>query len=212
MSQFLPIVRRLLPILLCIAALSPVCAQTVAQQALEILAPDENPQYFPIGLFSEDVQVSEWTARRYAKDLRALGEPSLWKTTMKPDWAVYRFTVIPSRAPGFVLRLMVDPDGNATLVAKWQIRGEGPESTHVHQQSVPVGREQVKEFDELVRASNFWLLSTGKLAAGVDGQEWLLEGRRNSEYHIVERWSGAMEGGYYKACEYLYKLGLAVAK
>lgn len=195
--------RRVLPVLLCLALLSPVCAQRVAKQVLEVLPPDENPQYFPIGLFSENSELSEWTARRYAKDLRGLGEPSLWKTIMKPDWAVYRFTLIPSRAPGFVLRLMVDPNGDGTLLVKRWTQGEGAESSRLRQESVPVGRDQVKEFVQLLADANFWVLSTGKLAGGVDGQEWLLEGRRSSEYHVVDRWDGAIEDGYRNACEYL---------
>lgn len=212
MRQFLPIVRQVLPVLLCLAALGSVGAQTVARQVLQTLPPDENPQYFPVGLFSEDPELSEWTARRYARDLRALGEPSLWKTTMKPGWTVFRFTVIPSRGSGFMLRLMVEPEGDATLVVKSKARGEGAETNSVRQQSTAVGREQVNQFVELLDQANFWELSTAKLAAGVDGQEWLLEGGRRGEYHAVERWDGAMEDQFRNACEYLYKLGQSVAK
>lgn len=204
--------RQVLPVLLCIALLSPACAQTVAKQVLEVLPPDENPQHFPIGLFSENAELSEWTARRYAKDLRGLGEPSLWKTIMKPDWAVYRFTLIPSGAPGLATRLMVDPDGNGTLLVKRWVQDEGAESSRVDQRGAPVEREQVKQFVQLLDNANFWILSAAKLAGGVDGQEWLLEGRRGSEYHVVDRWSGAMEGSYSNACEYLYKLSASATK
>src|SRR5208283_2966130 len=36
-----------------------------------------NPQYFPVGLFSKYPELSDWEARWYASELRALNEPSV---------------------------------------------------------------------------------------------------------------------------------------
>jgi len=206
--------RGWIPVLLLGAALGAVQVhvQTATQHIRQTLPPDENPQYFPIGLFSEFADASEWVARWYASELRKLAEPSLWTATPKQGAALFRFTVIPCRAPSFIVRLAVDSDGSGTLTTKWRVRSNGAtEASDVRQESMPVGSEQVKKFVELLNDADFWSMPAEKPAQGLDGQEWLLESKQNGEYHIVDRWNGVMEDSYHKACEYLYKLGFAKA-
>jgi hypothetical protein len=197
------------PVLLGLVAISGIHAQTKTKHIQQRFPPDENPQYFPVGLFSEIPGLNEVRARWYASVLRGLEEPSLWSATTKAGEAVYRFTVIPAFAAPFAVRLVVDPDGTGTLIAKWKVREAGAKTGRLEQESLSVGGEQVKQFVELLGDADFWLLSTERPAQGRDGQEWLLEGKENGEYHVVDRWNGVMEDGYYNACQYIYKLGLS---
>jgi hypothetical protein len=45
-----------------------------------------------------------------------------------------------------------------------------------------------------------------KPVGGADGQEWILEAKKNGKYHVVDRWSGWREVSYSQACEYLREL------
>jgi hypothetical protein len=200
--------RWLVPVPLFFLALGLVGAQTGRKHIQQRFPPDENPQYFPVDLFSERPELSESMARWYASVLRDLKEPSLWMAVPKQDCAVYRLTVIPALEPSFVIRLFVAPDGSGALVTKWRVRSRNvSESNNPQHRSLAVSPEQVKKFLELLDEGDFWHISAEKPAQGHDGQEWLLEGKRNGEYHIVDRWNGVMEEGYYNACAYLYKLG-----
>jgi hypothetical protein len=41
---------------------------------------------------------------------------------------------------------------------------------------------------------------------GTDGSRWILEGIRDGEYHVVDRWS-PKENSYSQLCKYLLRLG-----
>jgi hypothetical protein len=50
----------------------------------------------------------------------------------------------------------------------------------------------LNDWEKLQRAlmiSNFWSLDTADEQLGLDGAQWLIEGRRGDIYHSVERWS-----------------------
>jgi hypothetical protein len=53
--------------------------------------PDVSPQYFPTGVFSEYPDLSDSRSRRYAKLLRAMGEPSLVDAAKNKPSDSYRF-------------------------------------------------------------------------------------------------------------------------
>jgi hypothetical protein len=48
------------------------------------------------------------------------------------------------------------------------------------------------DWDTLQRAleaSDFWALDTQDKRLGLDGAQWLIEGRRGDTYHSISRWS-----------------------
>jgi len=167
--------------------------------------PDRKPQYFPVGLFSKYPEVSEWEARWYASELRHLREPSLVEGESRRKYSVYRFLRMPSFWPSLVIRLVVSPDGTGTLVAK-RTNSQVEDENAPREQTLPISSEQVNDFLNLLHEADFWSLPTAKSRSGFDGEEWLLEGKRNDKYHVVDRWSGAMEETYSRACNYLQEL------
>jgi hypothetical protein len=42
--------------------------------------------------------------------------------------------------------------------------------------------------DALTHAS-FWVLRPQENSAGLDGAQWIIEGRAGAKYHVVDRWS-----------------------
>jgi len=178
--------------------------------------PDTAPQYSPAGVFHENPQMSYWEARWFASELRSLGEPSLLGKRGVPGTTVYRFTLIPSFTPTFVVRLVIAPDGTGTLhtmTTPRNRRGGGErECPRIDQ---PVTAEQVREFLSLLEQADFWnldtCLQTRGLDRGLDGEEWLLEGVSNGKYHVVQRWCPSRAYGYRVACQYLLDLSLLYA-
>jgi hypothetical protein len=200
--------RSLLSIFLCFLAVSSPSGQTIPKrpQIKQGNPPDRNPQYFPVGLFSVYPELSDWEARWYASELRALHEPSLLGGKAKHS-VVYRFLLIPSFTPSLAIRLVVHPDGTGTLVAKLRARSKGETEPAPAEETVSVSSEQVGKFEDLLDQSNFWFLPTKwDPVRGADGEEWILEAKKNRKYHVVDRWSGWREVSYSQACEYLREL------
>ena len=200
--------RSLLSIFLCLFAVSSICAQasTKRPSIKQTRPPDSNPQYFPVGLFSKYPELSEWEARWYASELRQLREPSLLERKNSRGYSVYRFLLIPSFSPSLVIRLVVNPDGTGTLAAKLSANSRGEDENAPQEQTLTVSFEQVNEFFNMLHEADFWSLPTAKSGYGLDGEEWLLEAKRNGKYRVVDRWSGSMEATYSRACNYLQEL------
>lgn len=200
--------RTLLPIFCSLLVVSSICGQTSAKRPTikQLRPPDNKPQYFPVGLFSRYLELSEWEARWYASELRQLREPSLLEAKNRRGYSVYRFLLIPSFSPSLVIRLVVNPDGTGTLATKLRTNIRGEDENAPLEQTSAVSFEQVNDFVNLLRDADFWSSPTAKSRYGFDGEEWLLEGKRNDKYHVVDRWSGAMEATYFRACNYLQEL------
>lgn len=200
--------RSLLSIFLCFLAVSSSCGQTTAKRPKirQVNPPDRNPQYFPVGLFSKYPELSDWEARWYASELRALNEPPLLEGKARHS-VVYRFLLIPSFSPSLAIRLVVNPDGTGTLVAKLRANSRGGTEAAPAEETVSVSSEQVGKFEDLLDESNFWCLPTKwDLVRGADGEEWILEARKNGKYHVVDRWSGWRGVSYSQAYEYMREL------
>jgi hypothetical protein len=202
--------RSLLSIFLCLFAISSSCAQTSTKHAAikQTRPPDSRPQYFPVGLFSKYPELSEWRARWYASELRGLEEPSLLEGKANRGSVAFRFLLIPSFTPSLVIRLVVNPNGSGTLVARLGTKRRATTETAPQQKTVSVSPEQVNKFLGLLYGAHFWTLQTAQSESvtGADGEEWLLEVRQNDEYHVVDRWHGWIEASFARACDYLQEL------
>ena len=61
------------------------------------------------------------------------------------------------------------------------------------------------KFIKLLQQASYWQLPKESKNGGRDGAQWILEGKKDEQYHVVDRWSP--EGGSYReACLYLLKL------
>jgi hypothetical protein len=143
--------------------------------------------YFPPGSL-DDFHV-QW----YSKQLKALHEPSLWELSQKdPGAEVYRFLYLRTCNHPISVRLTVTKTGSGWLYAHMTsgTGGYAPGGirrvnhswqTHSKTQSL------LASFD----TAGFWTLSTIETTTrvGLDGAQWVFEGVRNGQYHVVDRWS-----------------------
>jgi hypothetical protein len=169
--------------------------------------PDANPQYFPVGVFSNDPVRPDASARWYSAFLRSMKEPSLLSAAANRDFLGYRFLYLRTFHHPIAVRVELNPDGTGKLFGT-ETSGAGGfrTGTVLFRQTIALSKEQVDRFDTLLRGSDFWALPTeDETPPGNDGAQWILEGVRDQKYHIVDRWSP--DGGTYReACLYVLKL------
>ncbi len=73
-------------------------------------------------------------------------------------------------------------------------------------QTDPLTKDQWSAFTRRLDRACYWSLpSMSEEIEGNDGAQWILEGRRDGRYHVVDRWSP--NGGVFRdACLYLLTL------
>jgi len=148
----------------------------------------ETTAYFPEHVFRVYANVPESTLERaYSKTLLSLQEPSLWQASRTQGISTYRFLLMPHsmavvKVPRSV-RLDLQPDGTSTITSR---EGFGKK---VKTKTKTLTTEQTQAFLDLVEQSGFWNLPSIGPESGLDGQMWVIEGVKNKQYHLIERWS-----------------------
>lgn len=164
---------------------SYIDTQQVRQQCVRETSLDF---YFPNVLFE--------TARRdldsfkqawYSEPLFASDEPSL-SCGQRPD--AYRFMLIPSFQTPVVVRVDLNDDGTAILTASKFVRSIGQTSlkkgASIHRQ---LSEREVDSLLQLIDDWDFWTISAADTNHGLDGAQWVFEGRSAMNYKVVSRWS-----------------------
>ncbi len=144
--------------------------------------------------------------RWYAKHLRAMREPSLWKSSKDTSKQSYRFLWLRTFHHPVSARLEVAKDGTAQLFVKVLSGQGGYEPGHaILNRNSKVSKEAVDHFLELLQKADFWNLPTEEPETNVignDGAQWIIEGVTGGRYHVVDRWSPD-EGSFRKAALFL---------
>jgi hypothetical protein len=167
-------------------------------------AQESAQQYFPPDVFGQETYKEHW----YASLLAAMREPSLFETARKGGITEYRLLMgLNGRALSFRLELLVDGTGELA-VARVILHSGKPDSVLVKDR-VPVSAERVHEFQTLLQKADFWKSDTeekrDKVRYGMDGTQWVLEGVRNREYHVVDRLS-PKDSDFARVCIFLIAL------
>ena len=126
----------------------------------------------------------------YSNILHENNEPVLFN--LSTEKTIYRFTHINRFGHGYSIRLEKN-DSTYTLFISG--RGETIERN--------LYRFEAKEFEKRLKRCRFWKMSTRVERRGFDGSQWILEGIKDSEYHVVDRWSPKKRSSYRKMCQYL---------
>jgi|SRR5579871_6169394 len=152
------------------------------------IPPDEN--VIDNWLFFDTILVNGYT-----NFLKNVQEPSLWRLSQSEPLHAYRFRWVGTFSRiGPVTRLMIYPDGTATIVMKeWRklptVNAPNRPVSVVKEQTLRVSRHRVQQFLDQLNKYAFWDCPRTDWNAGLDGETWLLEGTKGGKYHIVERWS-----------------------
>jgi hypothetical protein len=187
-----------------------LCVSIQAQQKTIVRGgdpPDENPKYFPASAFSQDSDLGDFTARWYAKHLRAMAEPSLLEASKDKKLVVYRFLWLRTFNQPISIRLSIRPTGAASLTTVVTSGKGGYQPGIVSKNKVTeVSTRQLKHFYYRLDEVGFWSMKTlDEANGGDDGAEWILEGIKDGNYHIVTRWTPE-SGNYRKLCLDLVEL------
>jgi hypothetical protein len=178
---------------LLIAVLGLVWGGTAAAGEVRLACPpvEASDYFFPAAVLDVarsdlDAFVRGW----YSKHLRVMGEQSL-SCGPTSDAETYRFVWLRTFHRPIAVRVS-RVSGGGRLVAI-ELTGHGGYAPGGVANRV---EKSVSEADWLtltaaLSATIFWNLPTRPAVAilGADGSQWIIEGRRASEYHVVDRWT-----------------------
>jgi hypothetical protein len=146
--------------------------------------------FFPDGSLGKDDAHPDW----YSKHLNALHEPSLWESSKTQKTQTYRFLWLRTFHHPIAIRLDVKPDGSSLLTTKMSSGQGGYEPGRlIRNNTRRLSKEQTEWFLARIEELQFWTLPTKEAeepnVINLDGAEWVLEGTKNGDYHLVDRWS-----------------------
>ncbi|MDX2050744.1 MAG: hypothetical protein SFV15_00015 [Polyangiaceae bacterium] len=147
--------------------------------------------FFPPGaLFPGEraAELHEFLRSWYSRILSRMEGPSL--SCGSSDIETYRFLMIPTWGQPTAVRVVFRADG-AVLTAD-RLSGQGGYDpgrleTSVRRVLFRTERELLRR--EVMRAGFWRMLVRDPDHFGVDGTQWILEGRFADRYHVVDRWS-----------------------
>lgn len=152
---------------------------------------DSLAHFFPAGsLFPGEgsAKLDELFSSWYSRVLTTMAEPSL--SCGRVDIETYRFLMIPTWGPPAAVRIAFGVRG-ALLTARLLSGLGGYDVGHLERsaQRVLFWAEREALLRAIERA-DFWRMRVrDPERLGVDGSQWILEGRSASRYHVVDRWS-----------------------
>jgi len=148
--------------------------------------------YFPAGVLEEKPDPQHFTEQWYSKELKLLTEPSLWELSKTQKSETYRFLWLRSFHPGIAIRIDLKSDGSSVATIKIDNeRGKGFPTKLVKSRILKLTEDQTQFFLDRVSDAKFWSLTTldKDELIHVDGAHWVVEGIKDGEYHVVDRWS-----------------------
>jgi hypothetical protein len=162
-------------------------------------------RYFPNGTFGPLNTFRDTFANgSYSKQLRALNEPVVY--TADSTVELYRFTWLRTFHNPVAIR--VEKKSNQYIMT-WKVcngaGGYDPGELKTDRQIILNDSIWV-EFQKRIEQIDFWNLETNIESIGYDGSEWILEGKKAGNYHVVERWTPREGSRFYECCEFLIKL------
>ena len=133
----------------------------------------------------------DFVGESYVAHLKALEEKSLPPRAKDRAQHLYRWTCMRTFHEGFCITLEIRPDGSGHLVYKMESGKGGYEPGALKtsgEMSVP--KADVADFLDRVNSTKFWTqVRNDPDMGGLDGSRWIIEGVKDSRYHVVERWT-----------------------
>lgn len=153
-------------------------------------------RYFPVGrlwphkkdagLPDADLFVRQW----YSKHLTVMEEPALSCGALE-DIETYRFLWLRTLHNPIAVRVFQRGDDYGLEAVILNGAG-GYEPGHVSRRiKKGLSRDQWRTLIARLEEVQLWQLPTHEdKNVGLDGAQWIVEGRRDGRYHVVDRWSG----------------------
>lgn len=163
---------------ICVLAVAMICSALVCEG-----------QFFPKD--SLDLRQDGFKAQWYSSQLRALQEPSLLAMAHNSASQSYRFLWLRSFHHPVAIRIDLKLDGSGILTTKVG-SGAGGYSPGmlIKNTSRALTAKETSSFLAQVQTAGFWTAPNPvNDQKGTDGSQWIIEGVRDSKYHVVDRWS-----------------------
>jgi len=161
--------------------------------------------YFPTGAFYPKPEHEKFIVEWYSKHLKAMGEMPL---STQPDSVAesYRFLWLRSFHHPVAVRVWRSSDGQFVNVKQLSGAGGYEPGELSTNETRPLTNDEWDGFIRLLNQTCYWRLpATDDNFEGNDGAQWILEGRKEGRYHVVDRWSPA-SGDFREASLYLLRL------
>jgi hypothetical protein len=160
---------------------------------------DSIQNYFPLELFS-NVKYESNSVKHYSKHLYSMQEPLLFNKVV--DKETYRFTWLRTFDNPVCIRIEKALDEYKLY---WKLTdgagGYNPGNLVISEEKV-IDRRIWEAFEKHIKKSQFWEMSTvDKSIDGLDGSQWILEGKDQLGYHVVSRWCPS--GDFFDCCKFL---------
>jgi hypothetical protein len=124
---------------------------------------------------------------RYTKHLLAMNEPSLWELS-GTNLHTYRFLWLRSFHEPICMRLIIEQDRTGWQTTKILTKSDTWEIGVLEKEKkVKITQHQVETFLNKLEQAGFWRMPSIRKQYSSDGAGWIIEGRKDSQYHIVER-------------------------
>ncbi len=166
--------------------------------------------YFPISSKDADPgenQLDTFKNEWYSKHLTALQEPIL-KDIQKANIEIYRYTNLGTWSNPYSYR--VEKDGKNISITKKRTNGQGGyHSGHlVEEETKAITNTERNTLQEKLNETVFWQMPTHEQSFGLDGEEWIVEGYKDKQYHFVTRWTPNYDGTnpYVELCEFFVRI------
>jgi hypothetical protein len=148
-------------------------------------------RYFPPASLDDSPRADQFLYEWYSKQLKALDEPSLWDLSKTQKEQSYRFLWLRTFHHAVAIRIDVNADGTSRLTTKMTSGAGGYDPGHLVQNDTStLTRERTDWFLRKIQENKFWELAPlDKSGIGLDGAQWIIEGVKDGNYRIVDRWS-----------------------
>jgi hypothetical protein len=205
--------KRLLLLLIILIHSGEVSAQnkpfTVGKKHSVLGERKSKKQYFPIDESKKITGISSFENEWYSGQLEAMNEPIIYKNKVNKE--VYRFTWLRSFHHPVAIRIEHFKNNYCIY---WKLNsgsGGGKPGKLILNKKRIIDKNNWDTFISKLNASGFWMMSTNESdQTGMDGAQWILEGKAIKRYHLTVRWTPNPKSQYYACCDYL--LGLTDLK
>lgn len=147
-------------------------------------------EYFPKGIFYDREELDSFINSWYSKNLIAFNEPSLYELSSDTNIICYRFVCLRTFDNPFLIRILQNKDGTGLLYFKRSSGAGGYEPGElIEEKTIVISKENMNKLLNKIENEHYWKLDNKDRSMGCDGSQWIIEGIKNGNYHLVDRWS-----------------------
>jgi hypothetical protein len=156
-------------------------------------------------LYFSSSYVDSFKNKWYSKHLFALREPIIF--TDKSSCEIYRFTWLRTFHNPVAIRIeKLDSIYSLTWKLSSGAGGYEPGKIVINKHKT-IDKQTWETFINKLNEINFWSLPTNENEnLGLDGSQWILEGKTPKHYTVVDRWTPNKNSKYYDCCNFLIEL------